>query len=374
MNIAVIFGGESCEHDVSIITGVQLIKNIDEYLYNIIPIYIKKNGVWITGQGLKDVDNFPNNLGKVREVSFISGDDYLYIKKCRGYKRYCKIDIAFVCMHGQRGEDGSVSGILEHSHIPYSSSSILASSVSMDKVVFKYILKGLNIDCVEGIEINTEEFCKDSDKVINRIIDNFKFPIIIKPSRQGSSIGIKICKSKSDLYDCLKYSFMYDNRLLVEKFIEIKKEVNIAVFRDKDCLVFSKTEEPIYHNEILDFNDKYLKNSGGFETIKRISPANISEEITELVKKIAEKIYVAIDMFGIVRFDFLIDKNDVLYVNEVNSIPGSMANYLFGDELKYSKLIDRIILNALIRKDKDDLLIKKFDSCVLGQGFDGFKK
>lgn len=374
MNIAVIFGGESCEHDISIITGVQLINKINEYLYNIVPIYIDKNGRWFIGKNLKNIDNYPNNLGKLKQVSLVSNDNILYIKRGKKLKKYCKIDIAFVCMHGQRGEDGSIAGILEQCHIPYSASSMLASSIAMDKVVFKYILKGLNIECVESLDVSEDEFNADPEKVINHIVEMIDLPIIIKPSRQGSSIGIKVCKNKDDLYSYLKYSFMYDNRLLIEKFINIKKEVNIALFKDKDELIFSKTEEPVYHNEILDFDDKYLKNAGGFETIKRISPAKISIEAEGLIKEYSAKIYKILDMFGVVRFDFLIDQNGIVYVNEVNSIPGSMANYLFDKSLSYSKLIDRIVLNSLIRKEKEDKLIKKFDSSVLGQGFDGIKK
>ena len=373
MNIAVIFGGESCEHDISIMTGVQLLNKLNEYLYNIVPIYIDKDGVWFTGNNLKDIDNYPSYLGKLKEVSFVANDCNLYIKKGAKLKKYLCIDMAFVCLHGQRGEDGSVSGILEMSKIPYSSSSMLASSVSMDKVAFKYLLKGLDVNCVDGFEITKDEYLLNKE-YLHKKIEGFGLPIIIKPSRQGSSIGIKICKSINELENQINLAFNYDSRLLIEKFINVKKEVNIAVLKHKKELLFSNTEEPIYANEILDFDDKYRNSSNGFETIKRISPAQIDIEQLDMIKSMASKVYKILDMFGVVRFDFIVDVDDQVYLNEVNSIPGSMANYLFKDAISYDKLIDMLILNSLIRKEESGLLIKKFDSDVLEQGFGGLKK
>jgi len=168
MNIAVIFGGESCEHDISVITGVQLINNINEYLYNVIPIYIDKKGVWNTGKNLKNIDKFSNTLGKLKEVSFIPGEKSLYIKNGKKYRKFIDIDMAFVCLHGQRGEDGSVAGVLELSHIPYSSSSMMASSIAMDKIIFKYLLKSLDINFVPGIEIVRSEYDMELVNVIQK--------------------------------------------------------------------------------------------------------------------------------------------------------------------------------------------------------------
>lgn len=372
MNIAVIFGGESCEHDISIITGVQLLNNIDEYLYNIIPIYIDKNGCWYTGKSLKDIDNYPEFLGKLSEVSLIPNSNVLYLKKKNKLKLFNSIDFAFVCMHGQRGEDGSVAGLLELCKIPYSSSSILASSISMDKVVFKSVLKGLNILSVESIFVFKESFDLNSN-IVYKEIEKLGYPVIIKPSRQGSSIGIKVCKCADEIENCLEECFMYDSRLLIEKFVHIKKEVNIALFRDKNEIVYSSTEEPKYMGEILDFNDKYKKNSGAFQSIKRIMPAEITEQEECYIKEKAKAVYEYLDMSGVVRFDFIVDNDDNIFMNEVNSIPGSMANYLF-ENLEYGKLVERIILTGVIRKENDEKLIKKFNGGVLGNGIDILKK
>lgn len=374
MNIAVIFGGESCEHDISIITGLQLVSKCNEYLYNIIPIYIDKNGTWLTGKNLKDIDNFSNNLGKTYKCGFLPNDANLYIEKKFGLKKYQNIDLAFVCLHGLRGEDGSVASILELSKIPYSSSSNLASSICLDKSVFKTVCQGLNVNVIDGISIQEKEYLTDKDDIINRI-EILGYPIIIKPSRQGSSIGIEICENKEALETSLKKAFEYDKKLLIEKFVKIKKEINIALFDNKGEILFSNTEEPISKDKILSFDEKYRKNAGGFETIKRIIPADIGSDMLDSLKSMAEKLYTSLEMFGIVRFDFILDEEDNLYVNEVNTIPGSMANYLFDKEkYSYANLIELMITNAIFRKSQQNEVKKIFDTDVLNNGFEGFKK
>ncbi len=373
VNVAVFFGGESCEHDISVITGVQLISKINEYLYNVIPIYIQKNGEWITGENLKDLDNFPDNLGKTKNVGMIAGSKDLYSKNRNKLKKIFTIDVAILCLHGINGEDGSVASILKLSKVPYSSCGLLPSAVCMDKIVFDKFCVGLNINKVESVAVLRREYDENKIDVINNIFQ-LKLPIIIKPSRQGSSIGIKICRDENSLEECLEYCFGYDDRLLVEKYIEIYKEVNIACFLDKNEMLFSKTEEPIRSADFLDFNAKYSANNSGMESMKRISPANIDDETLAKIKRIVQSLYAQLDMFGIVRFDFMIDKKGKLYLNEVNTIPGSMANYLFGDDYPYTRLIEDMISNALIRLENENKLNLDYKSDILKQGFNGFKK
>ena len=375
MNIAVIFGGESCEHDISIITGVQLINNMNNYLYNVIPIYINKDGEWCTGDGLKDIDNFPNNLGKLNMCTFIPNSDCLYVKTKFGkLKKYIKIDACILCLHGLRGEDGVVAGIMESSKIPYTSSSICASSVCMDKVVFKYFAKGLGINVVDGIEITESDYYYRKEYIDNSVVE-LGYPLIVKPSRQGSSIGISVCESDNELENALNLAFKYDKSVLVEKFMEIKKEVNVAMFDNKGEYVLSNTEEPLTSDKFLNFDNKYRQNSGGFETIKRVVPAGISDAQHKLIVEMASKVYSKLKMFGVVRFDFLITQDDKVYLNEVNTIPGSMANYLFDKQkYPYSKLIELWLSNAVFRKNKEGEVLFTLDTDVLNNGFEGFKK
>lgn len=373
INLAVVFGGESCEHDISVITGLQLISKVNRYIYNVIPIYIDKNGFWQTGKDIMDIDNYPNNLGKLTRVGLFGGSNTLYLLKNKKAKKYLDIDVAVLCLHGINGEDGTLASIMEHSKIPYINSSILASSVSMDKALFNDVCKGLGIDKVDYLSVFQSNFERNRESVIKRVSE-FGLPIIIKPSRQGSSIGIEICKDKNDLERMLSSAFEFDTRVVIERLLNVKKEVNIACFLNKGELIFSKTEEPIKSTDFLNFNDKYQSNSSGMESMKRIMPANITSETELKIKEIAETLYYGLDMFGVVRFDFLIDENDNVYINEVNTIPGSMANYLFGNDYSYSTLLELWISNALIRFDNKKLLNHVYNSKVLEQGISGIKK
>lgn len=373
MNIAVLFGGESCEHDISIITGEQLINNCNEYLYNVYPIYIDKSGTWLTGKNLTDIDTLNIDIKKAKPCAFLPNDKHLYVYRHGKFCKSVEIDMVFVCMHGQRGEDGSVAGVLELSKIPYSSSSMCSGAISMDKAITKMLAKSLGINVVDGFTIYEKDFYQNQNDIYNQI-DDLGYPIILKPSRQGSSIGIEVVKDRLTLEKSLKNAFKYDKKILVEKYMKIEKEVNIAIFKNKGEYVFSSTEEPVTSDEILSFDNKYRKNSGGFETIKRIMPANISDNMTDLLREYAKKFYVNTEMFGVVRFDFLVANGDV-YLNEVNSIPGSMANYLFDkNEYNYAQLIECLISNALLRYNEENSVERVFETGVLENDFDGFKK
>lgn len=373
VNLVVFFGGESCEHDVSIITGLQFINKVNEYLYNVIPIYIDKNGNWLIGKNLKDLDNYPDNLGRTCKVGIFDGDKSLYkISRSHKVKKICDIDEAVICLHGVCGEDGIISAMLESSKIPYINSSVMPSAVCMDKIVFNYVVDGMEISKVDFLAITKFEFDENKSATLKRIKE-FGFPIIIKPARLGSSIGINVCKSYEDLEKLLENSFEFDCRLLIERFINVKKEVNIACFLNKNDLILSKTEEPISKQEILDFGQKYVANTG-MENMKRIMPANISKQHHESIVDIVCRVYSTLNMFGVVRFDFLIDENDKLYINEVNTIPGSMAYYLFEDTYSYPELIEMWLTNALIRNANTQMKVRDYNSSILKQGLSGLKK
>lgn len=372
INIAVIFGGESSEHDVSIITGMQLIENVDETKYKIFPIYISENGDWYTGDSLFDLDNYKDNLKKIYKCSFVANDNGLYLCKGKKCKKIADIDVCVTCLHGVNGEDGKVAGILELSKIPYTSSDICCSSMCIDKSIFKTFCNGLGVSVIDGFSINRNDFIVDKKSVFDKIID-FGFPIILKPSRQGSSVGIEVCKNVDELENKLNNVFEYDSKILIEEFVSVKKEVNIALFADGNNIVFSNTEEPIMSCDILNFQDKYLDNSG-LQSCRRIIPANISDECFFEIKKNAELVYRELEAFGVVRFDFIIDNDDNLFLNEVNTIPGSMANYLFDKhKYTYTKLIDALVDLSFLRNEKR-IKYTAFKSDILSSGLQGLKK
>jgi len=298
INVAVIFGGESHEHDISIITGVQLLNRANMSDYNLIPIYISREGKWYTGDSLFDLDNFTEGIPKSKECILTPSSAYLYLLKKNKFKRHLKIDACIMCLHGGYGEGGGISALLGMAGIPYSACDLTASAVCLDKVVFKNIMNGLNIKVVDSITVSYSEYLL-SKEVVSQKLQSLSYPIIIKPAKLGSSIGIVLVNNEGELFERLEYAFRFDNKVLIEKYVSIVKEINIAIIEDKGELVFSDTEEPISGSEILSFDDKYKNNPGGFETIKRISPARIKEEILQQIKSIAGRIYKDLGLFGV---------------------------------------------------------------------------
>lgn len=367
INVAVVFGGESFEHDISVITAVQLLGRANMPNYNLIPIYIDKNGKWFTGDELFDLDNY-GDFRKLKECAITCSSQYLYYVKRNKLKQYVKIDVAIMCLHGGQGEGGGVSGLFDLADIPYSACDLCASAICLDKVIFKDIMRGLSIATVDGFCVNEEEYLLEKDAIKEKI-NKFGYPIILKPSRLGSSIGVEVVGSENEFDSKLVSAFKYDSRVLIEKYVDIDKEINIALLKDKGSLIYSNTEEPIRSSEILSFDEKYKKGVGGFESIKRIYPAKISDKLSKKIKDISGNIYTSLNLYGVVRFDFILDKNKKLYINEVNTIPGSMANYLFDKDIyPYEKVIDILISNAINRNIKLKKNCTAFSSDVLASG------
>ena len=368
-NLLVIFGGESCEHDISIISAIQAIKNVDENYYNIIPIYITKSGIMLTGKKLTELSSFSNfNTSNLTEVSFIVGKNYLYYKTLLGYKQKVKADVALIVMHGINGEDGKIMSLLELSKIPYTACSPLQSELCMDKCVFKDYLKGLKINVVNGVSVFSYEYALNPETVKNFITDVVSFPLIVKPATLGSSIGIKVCNNVLELENALKLAFTYCNKVLIEEFLEDVTEVNLAILGYENDITLSVTEQPIKQNEFLTFDNKYVGNSAkGMANLKRIVPADVSTEVSKEIKNIAKRIFTNLNLKGVVRFDFMVDnKTNKVYVNELNTIPGSLAYYLFSPiNINYKTLINKLIKFAYVSFDNNNKLIKTFSSSVL---------
>lgn len=372
INTIVIFGGQSAEHDISIITGLQLISKCNKDKYNIIPIYITKTGEWLTGDELLDIDNYNlSNFKKVKKCLLTNYGD-LCVGSVKKYKKYLKVDTAILCLHGANGEDGSVAGLMQLYNIPYTAASICSSSVCLDKGIFKTFCKGLGVNIIDGFVIEKNEYIIDKDICMQKI-QELGYPVIIKPCRQGSSIGIEVCDEEQDISEKINKAFKYDSKLLIEKFVNVKKEVNIAILNDKGSLVISQTEEPISNNKFLNFEDKYM--ADGFEGIKRVVPASITKKQHTEILNTAKLVYESLEMFGVVRFDFIIDNEDNIYLNEVNTIPGSMANYLFDKStMTYDVLIDKLVSNAIFRLNIHKNNQVEYLSGVLSSGNKGFKK
>ena len=330
MNLAVVFGGVSCEHDISIITACQVM-NVLKEKYEIIPIYIDKNGIWRTGEELTKIETFSKENKKSFEVMFSASDNFLYIKRLGKFKKFTKIDMVFLALHGKNGEDGSVSSLFELNGIPYANAGICSSAVACDKCIFKDFLRGNGISNIKGFNLKYQDFKQKVDFYIKRIAKNVGFPLIIKPANLGSSIGIEIVESEENLKSALIGAFTFDSKVLIEQYLEKIREINVAIYTKNNEYIVSELEEPIKTENILSFKDKYENGSklAGMVELKRQIPAKISDDIRSKIIGMALKCYKALGLFGICRFDFIVDKNNKVYLNEVNTIPGSYAFYLF---------------------------------------------
>lgn len=359
MNVAIIYGGKSCEHNISVITGVQAMKSLDAVKHNLVPIYIDNDGKWWTGKGLEDISTYKNlNFKKLKNVHLEPASKNLYSNKGKVLE---KIDVAILANHGLNGEDGTLQGLLQISNIPYSGSSVRGSAVGMDKIVMKQVFEIHGLNVVPYTYFTSFEYQENSNKVIEKIISELEFPLIIKPSNLGSSIGITLANNKEELISSIDVACKWDNRILVEKALTGFKELNCAVLGYGEDLRASEIEEPIGWEGFLTFEDKYVKSSKGGG---RNFPAKINKKLYTKVQESAKQAFSAIGASGVARIDFMLEKEN-LFVNEINSIPGALSNYLFSygdDGISFSKLLDTLIDIALIEQKHRDNLTYSYNS------------
>lgn len=343
-NIIVFFGGISCEHDVSVITGVLTLNSLDKTLYNPIPVYISKKGEWLYGEELFDVSFYKSgNFSTLKKATLLSGENTLYIRGIR-LKKIGDIFCAINCLHGLNGEDGTLAGLLKLHNIPLVGSPLFSSSLSMDKDFTKTVLKGLKVSVLPCATVYKEDFIKNKEKSILKIKENLSYPIIIKPANLGSSIGVSVVNGDNEFIASLDSAFLYDDKVIIEKFLENFKEYNCACYKDKNGYTVSKVERPLSLDKILSFKDKYECYTGSLD---REFPAKIPEKLTKKIQSITEKVYKECEFSGIVRIDYLYSEN-VLYLNEINSIPGSLSYYLFTDTLKgFTEILNSLILYSV---------------------------
>ena len=346
MNIAVFFGGRSCEHDISIITGVQVLNALGDG-YRVLPVYMKDGGFY-TSDLMLDVGFFENpNLKKATRIWLIDGS--FYTRKGMLLLKKETPDVALICCHGGEGENGVLQGFLEYNGVPYTSAGLIASSVCMDKSIAKQLLDGLMLNTMPSITVHRSDFEKNTNDVIRHVSTFLEYPLIVKPSGLGSSIGIKKARTEDELKAAIEVAAKFDEKIIVENALENFKELNCAAYSDGRNVYVSEVESPVSWHDFLSFDDKYSggKNGGG----KRELPANIPSEIRDNVKGITKRIYEDLDMSGVVRVDFLLSDDQKLFVNEVNTVPGSMAFYLFEPVgISFRTMLDGIIAAALIRK------------------------
>ena len=363
MNVGVIFGGRSVENEISVITAAQTMAAMNVEKYNIVPIYISKEGHWYTGDKLRSTDNYRDMkslLSSVEEVYLrpVYGDNRLYKvrKPLFGSDVVTTLDVILPALHGTSGEDGSFQGLIEMTGIPYACPNTLASANGMDKITMKMILRESGIPVVDYAWFSDKEWLSERDDVLVRC-EALNYPLIVKPANLGSSVGIKAVHNREELVEAVDNAIRYSKRIIVEVLVERLKEINCSVLGDYyDCKA-SVCEAPVRSGEILSYEDKYLgggknKPSEGMHSTVREIPARLSDEVTEYIRTTACKTFRVLACDGVSRIDFMIDEaTNNIYVNEINTIPGSLSFYLWeAAGVPFDELVDTLIGVAFKRK------------------------
>lgn len=346
-NIALLYGGQSCEHDISIITALS-VYNAVRWDYNVILVYMK-NGKFFIGDKLSKMATYTSfNENKLTEVFFQNG--CILRKKKYSFQAQI-IDCALLCNHGGEGENGSLSGFFEIAKVPYTACGVLASAVCMDKVFTKYLLEKFHFPV-----LSYKVFKKGMD--IEYLQDTV-FPVIIKPANLGSSVGISLANDMDELKTGIELGLMFDEKLLIEKALTEFEEFNCAVCQGENEILVSEIEKPVFKSGYLNFYDKYIG-----ESVREL-PAQITDKLRDKIYSLCRQLYTAFELKGVVRIDFLY-KNEKLYVNEINTIPGSLSTYLFKAKgIDTLKLIDYMIDNAIKESKEKSKQVKDFSSTVL---------
>ncbi|MBQ3817435.1 MAG: D-alanine--D-alanine ligase [Clostridia bacterium] len=384
-NIAVFFGCRSVEHEVSVISAVQAMRAINREKYDVTPVYVTKEGEMYSGNLLFEIEqyqNLPELLKKCQEVCFLKKNGKVVMrsenKGLFSSKKDTVIDLAFPIVHGTNCEDGTIAGYFEYLGLPYIGCDILSSAVGMDKYVFKSVMQNAGIPVLSGIQIRAREYFSSKSETEEKIIEKTGLPLIIKPVNLGSSVGITKVSSKEALGEALELAFSFSDRILAEKAITDLREINCSVLGDADSCIASVCEEPFMNDEILSYEDKYMGSSNkggaskGMASLGRKIPADLSEEKSEEIRTLACKIFKALGANGVVRIDFMIDtSSDTVYANEINTIPGSLAFYLWeASGIKYPELIDRLADLAFARvRNRDNLTFTIKTNILSGVSF-----
>ena len=365
IKVGVIFGGDSVEHEVSIISALQAMENIDEEKYEIIPIYISKDRHFYTGNALRDMETYKyfDNMKKyVKEITICRKGNDIVLQKVKGFfgRDVNTIDVAFPIVHGKGVEDGSLAGYLETLSMPVVGPSVLGAALGQDKVVLKQVLEANGIKTPKYVWFYDYEYNMNKDEIIEKI-EKLNYPVIVKPANLGSTIGIGVAHNKEELTKAIEEALEYEKKIEVEEMINNLQELNCAVFGNYEYNETSLIAEMKVKHELLTFEDKYLSGGKGkgmkmgskmpssMSTSEFDVPANISEEMTNKIYEISKQVFKVLNLKGVCRIDYLVNKETgEIYVNEPNTIPGSLAFYLYKPKGKdYKTLTDELIKSAI---------------------------
>jgi D-alanine-D-alanine ligase len=364
--VAVIFGGRSVEHDVSIVTGQQIMKALDAAgdQYDAVPVYIARDGRWFTGAPLRDLKTFEQEpISKTVGVApaLLSPDvrhhgliidplpqqgalmQRLLGREARS--RVQRIDVAFPALHGSHGEDGTLQGLLELADIPYVGFATLGSALTNDKIITKQLLQQHDMPVLPAVTLTRADWLDDAEAALERITTALDWPVFVKPATLGSSIGVARAADADTLRNAIDIAASFDRRILIEQALTGGIEINCAVMGYGDDLQTSVLEQPLSWSDVLSFEDKYLRGDEGMKSAERIIPAPISGALTQRIQDLSLRAFMAVDGRGIVRIDYLVKPDEAaVYLNEMNTLPGSLAFYLWQESgMSHAQVVTKLV-------------------------------
>ncbi|MBP5264749.1 MAG: D-alanine--D-alanine ligase [Lachnospiraceae bacterium] len=385
--VALMFGGKSVEHEVSVISGIQAYLSMDTEKYDVIPVYLtKKNEIYV-GEKIGQIESYKNIdelLKNSQRVIMLNENDKVSLvphpTKKFGKNTPIDVDIVFPVVHGTNVEDGALQGFFKTLGVPFVGCDVTASAVGMDKFIMKTILKEYDVPILDAALYVLADYA-DMEGLMDKIEKKFGYPVIIKPVNLGSSVGISIAKTRVELANSIDDAFRYSTKILVEHAISNLREINCSVLGDENDAIASECEEPLHTKDILSYEDKYVSNakgsgSKGMASVARKIPADLTPEQREEVRELAVRSFKALGCNGVARIDFMIDEDTgKLYFNEINTIPGSLAFYLWEPiGIPYKELLDRMIQLAFKRQRTDSALTFTFDTNILNSASFGGSK
>ncbi len=386
IKVGVIFGGPTTEHEISIITAVQAMSHFDEEKYDIVPIYITKDRQWYSSNLLKDISTYKDLdlLKKYSRKVTLYNNKGVYVLQTRGiFKKVIdEIDIVFPIVHGYNMEDGNIQGYLDVVGVPYVGSDIYGCVVGQDKVFMKQIFESIKLPITKYEWFYDHEYQNNKVEVLNKL-HNLKYPVIIKPARLGSSIGISKAKNNEELEAAIETAINYDEKIVVEEMVDNLVELNCSVLGNNETQETSVIEEVIGKGGFLSFEDKYIGNGKkgklsnkvkGMLNTDRVIPAKIDSDLKSQIENMSKAAFKALGASGVVRIDYLMNvESKKLYINELNTVPGSLSFYLWDKkDISYTELLDNLITLAIKRTRKKDKKTYSFSSNVL-ENYNGSK-
>ncbi len=378
--IGVLFGGRSTEHEISVISASQAMAAIDRDSYDVTPIYITKEGCWYCGEALLDLKAYRDTASLIKKCEEVymqpnHGDFNLYRchKPMFGSNVFATLDVMIPVLHGANGEDGTIEGLLDLIGIPYAGCDVLASANGMDKITMKMILRESGVPVVDYVWFTDKEWSRKRDELIERIESKIGYPVIVKPANLGSSVGIGKAADRQSLIEKVDTACRFSQRIIVEHMLEKMKEINCSVLGDCDDYQPSVCEEPISKGDFLSYDEKYRGGNEGMAASEKRIPADLPKETSERVQHLACETFRVLSCHGVSRVDVMIDESDgQIYVNEINTIPGSLSYYLWeATGIKFADLMDKLVQLALKRKREVERKTFSYDRNIFALGGGG---